>query len=621
MPADDGQTPAAVRGGWGLGIPKNLPAGGKDCAWHVLTYITSAGVRAVPGRCTLPDRPEPQLDRLDARARRALPYMPVAGRGRRERPDPRDRQHPGDLRDRRRGRSRVQPGAHRHAGRGDGLRRRRRTRRWRSSRRGGCADLASRPAQLEALPRRDLTRASRARRPSVTTGMETARAERAGRAASAPRAPRRPAARRAGGRLPGRLLALPAPLQPGHLVLRVGARSPAASTFIGLEQLPAPWSPTRCSGRRRSTRRSSIGVWASRSRCVLGTALALFFDLHLRGVVVRARRARPADAPDAGRRRADVAGPAQPRLGDRQLGARRARAARSRSGWAIRRSRCGRSSSSTRGSGRRSSWSSCSPGCRRCRGTSSRPPRWTAPAAGRRCATITLPLLAPAIVFAGDLPRHRRLPLVRPRLRPDLRRAGSLHDHAQLLRLRERLQLPRATGSRRPSPTSWSSSRSIGLTLLVRYARRPSRGRDVIAPAARARRSPTSCWSSSRSSASRRSSSSLILSTKTRIEHPRGPAEPRLRPRPVIVENYRTCSSTRLPRLHRSTRSSSPRPSVAVALVLGTPAAYAFSRLRFRGRDRWATTILSFRFMPPVAVAIPILLMMRSSTSTTPIRV
>ena len=48
-----------------------------------------------------------------------------------------------------------------------------------------------------------------------------------------------------------------------------------------------------------------------------------------------------------------------------------------------------------------------------------------------------------------------------------------------------------------------------------------------------------------------------------------------------------------------------------IALVLGVPAGYAFSRLRFRGRDTWASTILSFRFMPPVAVAIPIYLMIR----------
>jgi multiple sugar transport system permease protein len=46
-------------------------------------------------------------------------------------------------------------------------------------------------------------------------------------------------------------------------------------------------------------------------------------------------------------------------------------------------------------------------------------------------------------------------------------------------------------------------------------------------------------------------------------------------------------------------------------VILGVPAAYAFSRYRFRGKDRWASTILSFRFMPPIAVAIPILLMIR----------
>jgi multiple sugar transport system permease protein len=53
--------------------------------------------------------------------------------------------------------------------------------------------------------------------------------------------------------------------------------------------------------------------------------------------------------------------------------------------------------------------------------------------------------------------------------------------------------------------------------------------------------------------------------------------------------------------------------STFIALVLGVPAAYAFSRLRFRGADTWASTILSFRFMPPVAVAIPIYLMIREA--------
>jgi multiple sugar transport system permease protein len=49
-----------------------------------------------------------------------------------------------------------------------------------------------------------------------------------------------------------------------------------------------------------------------------------------------------------------------------------------------------------------------------------------------------------------------------------------------------------------------------------------------------------------------------------------------------------------------------------LAVVVGTPAAYAFSRLRFRGSETLASTILSMRFMPPIAVAIPLFLMVKA---------
>jgi multiple sugar transport system permease protein len=52
--------------------------------------------------------------------------------------------------------------------------------------------------------------------------------------------------------------------------------------------------------------------------------------------------------------------------------------------------------------------------------------------------------------------------------------------------------------------------------------------------------------------------------------------------------------------------------TIFTSLIIATPAAYAFSRLRFRGSANWASWILSFRFMPPIAVAVPILLMMRA---------
>jgi multiple sugar transport system permease protein len=52
--------------------------------------------------------------------------------------------------------------------------------------------------------------------------------------------------------------------------------------------------------------------------------------------------------------------------------------------------------------------------------------------------------------------------------------------------------------------------------------------------------------------------------------------------------------------------------ATAVALAIGTPAAYAFSRLPFRGKANLASSILSMRFMPPIAVAIPLFLMIKA---------
>ena len=51
--------------------------------------------------------------------------------------------------------------------------------------------------------------------------------------------------------------------------------------------------------------------------------------------------------------------------------------------------------------------------------------------------------------------------------------------------------------------------------------------------------------------------------------------------------------------------------STLLALIIGTPAAYAFSRLPFRGKKNLGNTILSMRFMPPIAVAIPLFLMIK----------
>jgi multiple sugar transport system permease protein len=46
--------------------------------------------------------------------------------------------------------------------------------------------------------------------------------------------------------------------------------------------------------------------------------------------------------------------------------------------------------------------------------------------------------------------------------------------------------------------------------------------------------------------------------------------------------------------------------AVAIALVLGVPAAYAFARFKFRLGEDIAFTLLSFRFAPPLLVLLPL---------------
>ena len=53
--------------------------------------------------------------------------------------------------------------------------------------------------------------------------------------------------------------------------------------------------------------------------------------------------------------------------------------------------------------------------------------------------------------------------------------------------------------------------------------------------------------------------------------------------------------------------------SVGLALIVGTLAAYAFSRFPLRGNDTYLFIILTTRMMPPIVVIIPIFLMFRLS--------
>jgi multiple sugar transport system substrate-binding protein len=77
VPADAGQTPRGIRGGWGLGIPKNLPDANKDAAWHLLTYITSKAFEKYQVMTYQTD-PNRTSTGSDPEIVAALPYIPEA---------------------------------------------------------------------------------------------------------------------------------------------------------------------------------------------------------------------------------------------------------------------------------------------------------------------------------------------------------------------------------------------------------------------------------------------------------------------------------------------------------------------------------------------------------------
>jgi len=102
----------------------------------------------------------------------------------------------------------------------------------------------------------------------------------------------------------------------------------------------------------------------------------------------------------------------------------------------------------------------------------------------------------------------------------------------------------------------------------------------------------------------------FLLSTKRRIDI--GDVPPSLKIEwAVVLENYKEVLISRS--YISSTFNTVLITSIVVffSLVIGIPAAYVFSRVKFGRSEQLSTTILSLRFMPPVAVAIPILLSMR----------
>jgi ABC-type glycerol-3-phosphate transport system permease component len=52
--------------------------------------------------------------------------------------------------------------------------------------------------------------------------------------------------------------------------------------------------------------------------------------------------------------------------------------------------------------------------------------------------------------------------------------------------------------------------------------------------------------------------------------------------------------------------------STLLSLILGTPAAYAFARVRFRGQNASLLFLLALRMLPPITTVIPLFLLMRN---------
>lgn len=78
LPGDASAAGRPIRGGWGLGIPKNLPQKRKDAAWMVMQYITSAEFDKyqMENYQTDPNRRSTYADKA---LNKKYPYLTVAG--------------------------------------------------------------------------------------------------------------------------------------------------------------------------------------------------------------------------------------------------------------------------------------------------------------------------------------------------------------------------------------------------------------------------------------------------------------------------------------------------------------------------------------------------------------
>ena len=158
----------------------------------------------------------------------------------------------------------------------------------------------------------------------------------------------------------------------------------------------------------------------------------------------------PDGRPDAGGRRRDALLLPHQRLPERAAAPPRADLSARSTGPRAASEGCSPSPSPTCGRSRRSSCCCCWRASNRSRATSTRRPTSTARRAGRRSASVTLPLLMPSITMALIAAGHRRLPHLRRRDGDGL----ALDPGDVDLRLHQLFRLSGPVLRRRPPPPS-----------------------------------------------------------------------------------------------------------------------------------------------------------------------
>jgi multiple sugar transport system permease protein len=107
----------------------------------------------------------------------------------------------------------------------------------------------------------------------------------------------------------------------------------------------------------------------------------------------------------------------------------------------------------------------------------------------------------------------------------------------------------------------------------------------------------------------------LLMSFKTRIQLLEGPFSLDIHAS-AITRNYNEVWNQRQFGQYLLNSTIVSGASILIGLLLAVPAAYAISRFRFRAKEFLGSTLVSFRFMPAVAVAIPIFLMINQIALT-----